>query len=240
MEWFADWFNSSYYKILYQNRDEKEAEQFLNVLQKFLKKDEKILDVACGNGRHSIYLNSLGYNITGIDLSEKSITSAKQKSNNKITFDIWDMRKTYKKEYFDVVLNLFTSFGYFESDYENFKAIKSISSNLKENGILILDFFNSKKVISELVEIEQKTLSGIEFNINRKIEEGFILKNIKFEDNGKKFEFTEKVKALNYSDFYKIFDSIKLEITNKFGDYQLNKFDPKRSDRLILIAKKYK
>ena len=237
MEWFADWFNSSYYQILYQNRNEKEAEQFLNVLQKFLKKDEKILDVSCVT-QYSIYLNRLGYNITGIDLSEKSITSEKQKSNNKITFDIWDMRKPYKKEYFDVVLNLFTSFGYFESDYENFKAIKSISSNLKENGILILDFFNSKKVISELVEIEQKTLSGIEFNINRKIEEGFILKNIKFEDNGKKFEFTEKVKALNYSDFYKIFDSIKLEITNKFGDYQLNKFDPKRSDRLILIVKK--
>ena len=59
MEWFADWFNSSYYQILYQNRDEKEAEKFLNVLQKFLKKEEKILDVACGNGRHSIYLNSL-------------------------------------------------------------------------------------------------------------------------------------------------------------------------------------
>ena len=105
---------------------------------------------------------------------------------------------------------------------------------------MFLDFFNSKKVISELVETEQKTLSGIEFNINRKIEEGFILKNIKFEDNGKKFEFTEKVKALNYSDFYKIFDSINLKITYKFGDYQLNKFDPKSSDRLILIAKKYK
>ena len=92
MDWFADWFNSKYYHILYQKRDDKEAEQFLSILQKFFKKEDQILDIACGCGRHSIHLNKLGYNTTGIDLSEESITSAKQKSNNKITFDVWDIK----------------------------------------------------------------------------------------------------------------------------------------------------
>lgn len=240
MEWFADWFNSKYYHILYQNRDDKEAEQFLSILQKFFKKEDQILDIACGSGRHTIHLNNLGYNTTGIDLSEESITSAKQKSNNKITFDVWDMRKLYKKEHFDVVLNLFTSFGYFDSEKEDLETIQTISKNLKNEGILILDFFNSKKIISNLVEYEQIKLSGITFKINRKIEEGFILKNIQFTDNEKKFEFTEKVKALKLSDFTKLLNFAQLEITNIFGDYKLNKYEPIDSDRLIIVAKKWK
>lgn len=240
MEWFADWFNSKYYHILYQNRDEKEAETFLSTLQKFFKKEDQILDVACGSGRHTIYLNSLGYNTSGIDLSEESIRSAKQKSDNKIPFEVWDMRKSYKKEHFEVVLNLFTSFGYFDSEKEDVEAIQAISSNLKNEGILIIDFLNSEKVITNLVESEQKTLSGITFNINRKIEEGFILKNIQFTDKGKDFEFTEKVKALNLSDFTKLLNFAQLKTTNIFGDYKLNKYNPTDSDRLIIVAKKWK
>lgn len=239
MEWFADWFNSKYYHILYQKRDDKEAKQFLSILQKFFKKEDQILDIACGSGRHTIYLNSLGYNTCGIDLSEESIRSAKQKSGNKIPFDLWDMRKSYKKEHFDVVLNLFTSFGYFDSQKEDFEAIQAISSNLKDEGILIIDFLNSEKVITNLVDSEQKTLSGITFNINRKVEDGFILKNIQFTDNGKDFEFTEKVKALKLADFTKLLNFAQLKITNIFGDYKLNKFHPTDSDRLIIVAKKW-
>ena len=76
MDWFSDWFNSKYYHILYQNRDEKEAEQFLSKLQVFFRKEDQLLDIACGNGRHSILLNTLGYNTTGIDLSEESISQS--------------------------------------------------------------------------------------------------------------------------------------------------------------------
>ena len=90
------------------------------------------------------------------------------------------------------------------------------------------------------MEFEQKTLSGITFKINRKIEKGFIIKNIQFTDNGKKFEFTEKVKALKLSDFTKLLNFAQLEITNIFGDYKLNKYEPKDSDRLIIVAKKWK
>ena len=240
MDWFSDWFNSKYYHILYQNRDEKEAEQFLSKLQVFFRKKDQILDIACGSGRHSIFLNSLGYQITGIDLSEKSIKAAKHKSDNKIPFNVWDMRKSYKKEHFDVVLNLFTSFGYFDSEKEDLEAIQAIINNLKDEGILIIDFLNSEKVITNLVESEQKTLSGIKFNINRKLEEGFILKNIQFTDKGKDFEFTEKVKALNLSDFTKLLNFAQLKISDIFGDYQLTKYSPTDSDRLIIVAKKWK
>src|SRR5699024_4430381 len=97
-EWFRTWFNSPYYHILYANRDKKEAEHFIRVLIGYLvlKVDCKILDLACGIGRHSIQLNKLGYEVWGIYLSEKSIKEAKEEENSKLHFDVFDMRQPYK------------------------------------------------------------------------------------------------------------------------------------------------
>ena len=156
MEWYEDWFNSKYYHILYQNRDEKEAEKFIQNLCQFFKKEDKIIDIACGAGRHTLFLSELGYHTTGIDLSQESIKFAKEKSKGRIPFDVWDMRKCYKKQEFDVALNLFTSFGYFENNKDDFDAIKAMSDNLKEEGTLIIDFLNSKKVIDNLVKKKEK------------------------------------------------------------------------------------
>ena len=76
MDWFSDWFDSKYYHILYTDRDNAEAEHFISNILDFLnpKKEQHILDLACGKGRHSKLLNDLGYRVTGVDLSENSIT----------------------------------------------------------------------------------------------------------------------------------------------------------------------
>ena len=82
--WFQSWFNTPYYHILYQNRDYKEAELFIKNLVRYLNLDaldDSILDLACGQGRHSIFLNSLGFRVTGIDLSEKSIKHANENAS---------------------------------------------------------------------------------------------------------------------------------------------------------------
>ena len=78
MNWYEKWFNTKYYHILYANRDHEEAKLFINNLAAHLKlkKNSKIIDIACGNGRHAVYLNYLGYNVTGIDLSKKNIEIA--------------------------------------------------------------------------------------------------------------------------------------------------------------------
>jgi len=240
MEWFEDWFNSKYYHILYQNRDEKEAENFIQNLSKFFKKEDKIIDIACGAGRHTLFLNKLGYHTTGIDLSEESIKTAKTKSKGKIPFEVWDMRKCYKKQEFDVALNLFTSFGYFENNEDDLSAIKAMSDNLKEEGILIIDFLNSKKVIDNLVQKETKEMDGVTFNISRKVKNGFICKNIRFSDKDEYYNFNEKVKSITLDDFTKLLNFAQLQIIKVFGDYTLNKFNSANSDRLIIVAKKWK
>ena len=142
--WFASWFDSPHYHILYKNRDFKEAEFFLQNLTEYLKPkpENKILDLACGAGRHSIFLNNLGYNVTGVDLSPNSIKTASESSKERLNFDVHDMREIYKENSFDFVLNMFTSFGYFESDEENVKMLNSVEKTLKPNGTFVLDFFN--------------------------------------------------------------------------------------------------
>jgi len=240
MDWFKDWFNSKYYHILYQNRDEKEAENFIQNLSQFFKKEDKIIDIACGAGRHTLFLSELGYDTTGIDLSEESIKTAKIKSEGKIPFEVWDMRECYKKQEFNVALNLFTSFGYFEKEEDDFSAIKAMSDNLKEGGILIIDFLNSKKVISNLVKQETKEMDGIQFNIARKVEDGFICKNIKFSDKGTDYNFNEKVKAITLDDFTKLLNFAGMKVVSQFGNYNLEHYNSQHSDRLIIIAKKWK
>ena len=238
IDWFADWFNSKYYHILYQNRDEKEAENFIQNLSQFFKKEDKIIDIACGAGRHTLFLSKLGYHTTGIDLSEESIKFAKEKSKGKIPFEVWDMRKCYKKQEFDVALNLFTSFGYFNNKEDDFSAIKAMSDNLKNDGILIIDFLNSKKVISNLIKTETKEINGVQFNISRKVEGGFIIKNIEVNHDNEKIYFQEKVKALTKENFSEILTFAGLQIINTFGNYKLDEFNYQTSDRLIIIAKK--
>ena len=75
MSWFANWFDSSYYHILYKNRDEKEAELFIDNLVQHLQipQGSTLIDIACGKGRHATYFNSLGLDVIGIDLSPNSI-----------------------------------------------------------------------------------------------------------------------------------------------------------------------
>ena len=106
--WFDTWFNTPYYHLLYKNRNSDEAEFFLNNLFDYLKPDKnhKFLDVACGKGRHAIFINKKGFNIEGIDLSKESIDYASQFSNDKLSFKVHDMRSTYKKEEFNFLLNI--------------------------------------------------------------------------------------------------------------------------------------
>lgn len=239
-EWFENWFDSKYYHILYQNRNYNEAELFIDNLYTFLKpqKGSIFLDLGCGKGRHSIYLNKKGATVTGMDLSPESIEHASLSSNDKLDFFVHDMRKVQRINYFDFVLNLFTSFGYFENDRDNYNVLKAVNSSLREGGTVVLDFMNAFKVLENLVLEEVKTLDGITFNISRRVEDGFIVKQIDFEDEGQVYSFQERVKALMLGDFEKYFSACGLKIVHLFGDYSLGGFDEKTSDRLIIIGVK--
>ncbi len=240
-EWFKKWFDSPYYHLLYRNRDEKEAEKLIKNLIHYLHPPlkSKVLDAACGKGRHAIFIESFGYNVDAFDLSQNSIAIAKKYETPQLNFYINDIRKPLNINHYDYVFNLFTSFGYFDDEKDNFSAIESLSISLKKKGVLIIDFLNSTKIINELKESESKTIENITFNIKRSLKNNFIIKDIEFKDQNKTYRFQEKVKALAFSDFKNYFDGANLRIEATFGDYELNAYDEFKSDRLILIAKKY-
>lgn len=239
-EWYVDWFNSPYYHLLYNNRNFKEANFFIDNLCDNLnfQPHVKLWDLACGKGRHSIALNKKGFDVTGTDLSENSIKEACESSNETLDFFVHDMRKPFRDNYFDAVLNLFTSIGYFKNIEDNCAVFKNVEQALKNDGVFVIDFFNSAKVTSSFKSEYTEQRGDITFKITKKIENRKIIKHIDFSDNGKDYYFEEDVSLFNKADFEHFAEGTGLEISRVFGSYKLEPFDEKNSDRLILIFKK--
>lgn len=238
--WFDSWFDSSYYHTLYKHRSFEEAEQFISRLVDFLKvsPEANLLDLCCGKGRYSIYLNKLGHRVTGVDLSSNSIEWARQFSNERLHFEVHDMREPYGSEAFDFVFNLFTSFGYFDSHEENERVLRAMHQTLKPGGTLVIDFLNAEKVTADLIPYDEKQLDGILFRISKEIVGRNVVKTIEFEDEGRNYTFHERVELISLSDFERYLHATELRLFHTFGSYQLEPFDPATSDRLILVAQK--
>jgi SAM-dependent methyltransferase len=237
--WFESWFDSPYYHILYANRDYNEAEAFIINLIEFLdpKNDSSVLDLGCGKGRHSIFLSNLGLNVTGIDLSQNSIDSLKSRNSNRLRFERWDMRNPYKESHFDFVFNLFTSFGYFENESENIDVLRAVNFNLKDNGVLVLDYLNAFVVRKNINNREVISRNNIEFNISKREGMGAVLKKISFKDDGQEYSYEERVQLIDKKSFLK-FDKSNFKVEHVFGDYTLSEFDEENSPRLIFVVSK--
>ncbi len=240
--WFKDWFNSPYYHLLYQKRDHNEAQTFIDTLIKYLSpsKDARMLDIACGKGRHSLQLAELGFDVTGIDLSNASIEDAMKHENDNLHFYQHDMRETFWVNYFDYAFNFFTSFGYFKTPRENDNAIQTMAQSIKHGGILVIDYLNAKYVENNMSHQESQTIDGIEFTITRWYDEHTFYKKILIEDpkEPQPISFTEKVSRFTLKDFESLLAKQRLQIKAIFGDYHLHKYDEEQSNRLILIAQK--
>jgi len=236
--WFKYWFNTPYYHLLYNNRDFTEAQNFMAHLTDYLNlnKGDHILDLACGKGRHAIYLNSLGYRVTGVDLSENSIAEADKFSNENLHFRVHDMRDKFVNKY-DAILNLFTSFGYFEDDNEDIKVLKNIKNGLSKNGVAVIDYLNVTKSIAKMTPHEIIKRGDINFDIKRFVTNNFINKDISFNADNTDYFFTEHVKCLDSNKFKNYLNDVGLKLIDCFGDYDLNPFNEKTSDRLILVFK---
>ena len=232
-----DWFDSDYYHILYQNRDHNEARRFIDNITKYLdlKKGSKVLDLACGIGRHATYLHKIGFDVIGTDRSQNNIMKAKVNENEKLGFVKMEMIDNTNFKY-DGIFNLFTSFGYVDHDY-NLKTIKNIERQLKDDGVTIIDFMNTSFVKKNLVQEEIKIIDNLEFEIKRRFDKNYIIKEIKFNDKNE-YYFKEKVMDLGVNNFKKYLDKYKLKIIKTFGSYDLDEFELDKSERLIMIIKK--
>lgn len=237
-EWFRNWFDSPYYSLLYSHRNLQEAQQFIDRLVDFLFKNGHItdgctwLDTACGAGRHAIYLAQKGFKVTGTDLSTNNIAEATKNSKHipNVRFLVQDIRIPLKEK-FDVVSNLFTSFGYFEQDEQNFAVLQNLIT--QSQNLVVLDYLNAAHVVKNLIVQEKITKQHITFYIRREVIDNTVLKTISFEDNGILHTYQERVKLYTPEQLTVLFEKIGTSIIAQWGDYHLNK----QGDRCILIAK---
>ena len=237
-EWFEHWFDTPFYHILYDYRNDDEARYFMGNLVDYLKlsKGDKILDLPCGKGRHALFLYEQGFKTTGADLSVNSIEHARQFEKQDLSFNIHDMRDPLKGSY-DAIFNLFTSFGYFNQETTNIKVLKNFKNGLLPGGHIVVDFLNLEKVVQQLIPEQRITKQGIDFVIRKRVSENFIIKEIEVNQNQEVHHYMEKVQALDLDKMQYFAKAAGLEIQEIFGDYGLNPFDNDNSDRLILILK---
>ncbi|MCP5053821.1 MAG: class I SAM-dependent methyltransferase [bacterium] len=243
--WFVEWFDE-HYRMLYRHRNSEEAKEQVRLIIATLKPSQTntILDLGCGEGRYTSILRRNGYRVLGLDLSETLVRFGKKREPD-LDLVVGDMRTI--PGHFDIILSLFTSFGYFESDEENERALQSVYGSLEPGGVYWLDFLNSLYVEKHLVPETVSTLScDIEVLEKRKVEDGRIIKNIHFRrtnltsndnlKNGDKF-YKESVRLFSRGHLEQMFGNTGFRLIHRFGDYRGNPWKPD-SERTILVGRK--
>lgn len=243
IDWFESWFGSPYYKILYQNRDELEAQEFVENLINYLQPLPKseMLDIACGEGRFAVQLQEHGFEVTGIDLSHHSIEIAKKHENEHLQFFVHDMRFPFYINYFDYAFNFFTSFGYFRTRREHDNAIRTIAQSLKSGGIFVIDYLNVHYSEERLEKSFRTNIEGITFHITKWQDEEHFFKQIQVTDGAgtaPKHLYTERVAKFSLGDFTEMLAYQDMQVQEVFGDYKLGRYDVRKSPRMIIVAKK--
>ncbi len=221
--WFNKWFNEDYL-LLYSHRSGEEAKEHVAFIQNQLQLsgNERVLDLACGAGRHSLSFARKGFDVVGVDLSGVLINRAKEEAakfpNACIEFKVADLFHLPQMGKFDLIINLFTSFGYFEDDRLNQEFFHIVRSHLHEKGQFFLDFLHPFAVRANLIESEEKWINDELVQIKRSIQDDCVVKTIQFPGR----TYQEKVKMYNRAQIEKMIQNAYMSVVSVWNDYDGN------------------
>jgi SAM-dependent methyltransferase len=234
-DWFEQWFGEDYLRI-YQHRDESEAERAIELIAAHLPSGEiqAVLDLACGAGRHSKPLCERWWTV-GLDLSASLLRVARREAPD-APYVRADMRELpFADESFDLVVNLFTSFGYFEDDREHARVLACVRTAMKPRGTLVIDFLNATQVRRNLVPYDERVENGITIEQSRTItpDDRFVEKTIRLRELGR--EYVERVRLFSAGDLERMLVGAGFDVVHRFGDYAGAHWS-ENSPRTILFA----
>jgi SAM-dependent methyltransferase len=236
-DWFAEWFGEDYLQ-LYPHRDDEDARQALALIEQVIPlSGRRVLDLACGPGRHSAQLFEKGARVTGLDLSAALLTRARERLPPPVHLVRGDMRRLpFADRVFELVVNLFTSFGYFAEEAQDLAVLGEAARTLVPGGSLVLDYFNARLVSENLVPLEEKTLGGRQVKISRRISDTgrFVVKEI--EPAGGR-RFVERVRLLLPEDLERLLERAGLVVRHRFGAYDARPLGP-NAPRAIFVAER--
>jgi len=243
-EWFKPWFNTEAYHLLYRHRSEEEASALVQNLTSIdaLQVPGRLLDAGCGAGRHARAFAKAGWDVTAFDLSGASIQSARENPQRPSpSYRVLDLRDLHGvgewSGQFDLVTNFFTSLGYFSADEDQTKVVAGFAQALRPGGWLLVDYLNVEHVRSHLVPEETIKKEHVDFDIHRRVANGWIEKSIRFDWKGERHHHVERVQALHLDDFIDLLSQHDLEVTYTWGNYELQPWS-NESPRCMLLAQK--
>ncbi|MDW8467232.1 MAG: methyltransferase domain-containing protein [Chloroherpetonaceae bacterium] len=247
-EWFSAWFSSPIYLKLYEHRNFKEAEETVEMILRRtgLKETQpkpKVLDIACGAGRHAVAFAERGCDVVASDLSSFMLQEAKrvaEKHSVRLTFLQQDMRALTAEEEYDLVVQLFTSFGYFDNSEDDRRVVQNVRRALRQGGIYVLDFFNAEKVRQSYKPLTQRVVDGMLICEERKIVGDRIKKTVTVSENGNLKRFTESVRLYTATELAEMLTQAGFKVREILGNYDGSPFDAAQSPRAILFAEKVK
>lgn len=239
MTWYREWFGQEYLE-LYAHRDREEAERHLDFVENCLDpaktQPRAVLDLACGAGRHTEALRRRGYRALGLDLSLTLL--ALRPSLPRVRGDMCCL--PFRRGTFDWVLNFFTSFGYFESEKQNFQVLAEIDRVLAPGGRFMIDFLNLDRVLATLEPGETRREDDRKIRIERWFDETTrrINKRIRVETpDGPPRTFLESVRGYRRNEVEMGLSWAGLRLTHTYGNFEGDPFEPD-SERLILVGEK--
>lgn len=245
MSWYREWFDEEYVKV-YGHRDIAEARRDVafaeTVLQ--LQPDDTILDLCCGMGRHLAVFCERGYSrLIGLDLSISLLRIARDtlgRSHCLARLLLGDMRHLPFRGCFDVVLNLFTSFGYFATEEEDQQVLDSIRMVLRPGGRFILDYLNPEHALRNLSSRTERRIEGRRVIELRSVDDHRqrLNKSIEIHTPEGIKHYEESIRLYSLDEMYRLLENAGLEVKALYGDFD---FRPMGMDqpRMIFIGKTF-
>ncbi|MDT9547156.1 MAG: class I SAM-dependent methyltransferase [Chlorobium sp.] len=247
-QWFKEWFNHPLYLELYSHRNREEASDCVNmILQETGLETTKpsgpaLLDIACGAGRHALEFARKGFDVTANDLSAFLLQEAQKEAAQEsleLRFTGHDMRNISESGSYRMVVQLFTSFGYFDSADEDRKVVSAVFRALQSDGWYVLDLINPSHLKRHLVQHSTRRAGGMHVEENRVLEESLITKQITITpETGKALEFSESVRLYSSEEITAMLENEGFALDFIIGDYSGSPFSEGESPRMILFSKK--
>ena len=233
-EWFEQWFGEEYH-ALYPHRDEEDARRAVALIRGVVPwgTGDRILDLACGPGRHAAELASMGGHVIGFDLSRAMLRRARERT--RATLVRGDMRALpFRPGSFALAVNLFTSFGYFLDDAEHRLVVRQVAEALAPGGHFVLDYLNAEQVRRSL-ELGEQATARSDVRVTRRIgaDGRFVIKEIELRDEGRRFQ--ERVRLYGADELAALLTDAGLRVAARFGDYDGGPAGPK-TPRVILVG----
>jgi len=240
----AEWYETAFdtlYPVLYAHRNEEEAVGALETYEPFLHEGQPLLDLASGSGRYLSTLVDKGYPAVGVDLSHFLLRTSLETFGLGGRVAQGDMRRIpFATGTFGSVINMFTSFGYFSVDTDNLLVLREVHRVLRDGGVFLFDFINAEKISRDLLDHTHREANGYDIDERRVIEgQGkYLVKRavVTHLESGAREEIVERLRLYTRSDLLKMLDSVRLDVTETFGDYAANPFVDGVSDRVVLVA----